>query len=76
MASPRAVPTVALISKCSTLSQADLDAYVAPYQAFVDDWLTKQYRRPAPGSSHRRAATQVDERTRKHIAELGIKLFG
>jgi hypothetical protein len=38
-----AVPTVALISQSSTLSQQDLEAYVAPYQAYVDDWLLKQY---------------------------------
>lgn len=38
-----AVPTVALISQSSTLTQQDLQAYVAPYQSFVDDWLVKQY---------------------------------
>jgi hypothetical protein len=48
VASAKGVPTVALISQSNTLSQADLDAYVAPYQAYVDDWITKQY--PAVGA--------------------------
>lgn len=37
------MPTVALISKSNTLSQQALEAYVAPYQSYVDDWLAKQY---------------------------------
>jgi hypothetical protein len=36
-------PTVALISQSGTLSQSDLQSYVAPYQAYVDAWLTQQY---------------------------------
>lgn len=49
MASAKGVPTVALLSKSSTVSQADLEAYVAPYQAFVDDWLVKWY--PTAGAT-------------------------
>lgn len=42
-ASSQAVPTVALISSSTQVSQSDLAAYVAPYQAYINNWLTKYY---------------------------------
>src|SRR5947209_13045682 len=35
--------TVALISKSNTLSQQDLEGYVAPYQSYVENWIVRQY---------------------------------
>lgn len=42
-ASLKAVPSVALISQSSHVSQSDLAGYVGPYQAYVDGWITKYY---------------------------------
>jgi hypothetical protein len=42
-ASPQAVPTVALISQSTKVSQSDLAGYVAPYQTYIDSWITKYY---------------------------------
>lgn len=42
-ASKQGTPTVALVSQSSLVTQAELAGYVAPYQAFVDDWIVKYY---------------------------------
>jgi hypothetical protein len=42
------MPTIALISHSSVVSQSDVAGYVAPYQAYVDSWIAKYY--PAIGA--------------------------
>ncbi len=41
--SPQAVPTIALLSQSSVVTQSDLADYVVPYQSFVDDWIARFY---------------------------------
>jgi hypothetical protein len=41
--SPQAVPTIALLSQSSVATQSALADYVEPYQALVNDWITKFY---------------------------------
>jgi hypothetical protein len=43
MTSAKAVPTIALISHSSVVSQVELQSYVPPYQAYVDEWLARFY---------------------------------
>jgi hypothetical protein len=41
--SPQAIPTIALLSQSSVVTQSDLADYVGPYQALVNDWIAKHY---------------------------------
>ena len=65
--SPQAVPTIALLSQSSVVTQSELADYVAPYQSLVDDWIAKFY--PAIG------ATIVAPRTGRAPAGAWIMHF-
>jgi hypothetical protein len=59
MSSLKAVPTIALISHSSIVSQSELNDYVPHYQAYVDEWLSRFYpvkaKIVAPANGHKPA---------------------